>query len=58
VQSWLVLMQINDYLIFNIRSLKVNIDEVNAHKMAMVNTSLVNRYKNDMASNVINQYLV
>jgi hypothetical protein len=58
VQSWLVLIQINDYLIFNIRSLKVNIDEVNAHKMAMVNTSLVNRYKNDMASNVINQYLV
>ena len=39
-------------------NLKVNVDEVNVYKIEMINVSLVNKYKNDMASNIINQYLV
>jgi hypothetical protein len=58
VQSWLVLHINHDYLIFNISNLKVNVDEVNVYKIAMINVSLVNKYKNDMASNIINQYLI
>jgi hypothetical protein len=57
VQSWLVLHIINDYLIFNISNLKVNIDEVNVCKMAMINMSLVNKYLNDIAFNITNQLL-
>ena len=49
---------VSDYLIFNVSNLTVNIDEINVCKMAMINMSLVNKYWNDIAFNVTNQYSI
>jgi hypothetical protein len=49
---------VSDYLIFNVSNLTINIDEINACKMAMINMSLVNKYWNDIAFNVTNQHSI